>query len=330
MTTHQASPAATWHAAAIGAAGGLASVAMFYSAARGAVGLSILLLPLVPLPMLIVGFGWGRSAAIAAALVSTVVLAIAVAPSFAVGYGLALALPAVGLTHLLLLARYENGALVDWYPIGRMLVALALYGAALPVLLISLDGGSYAVMVPEFTRFFEKLAQQAPPDSGWRSLDPSQVQALVDLWVQMMPAVVASYWTAFFAVNAYLAGRIVRVSGLLLRPWPNLHWLTYPKTFVAAFALALVGVVVGGSAGVLGVGALGAFTVAFMLQGLSVVHAVAHHRSATWLISAVYAGIIVAGALVMPLLAVLSITETLTRLRSRVVPIPPALPLGSI
>ena len=304
---------------------------MFYSAARGAVGFSIVLLPLVPLPMLVVGFGWGRNAAIAAALISSITLAIVVAPSFAIGYAIALAIPAVGLTHLLTLARYDaNGSLADWFPVGRLIVAMAIYGAALPVLLIALDGGSYSIMAPEFTRFFEKLRQQAPPDSNWRSMDAAQVQAMVDLWVQLMPAILASYWTIFFAINAYLAGHVVRISGLLIRPWPDLHWLTYPAGFAVALGLAIIGAAFGGAPRVLGLGAIGAFAVAFLLQGLSVVHAIATQRSATWLISAVYAALIVAGALVMPLLAVLGIAETLTRLRSRVVPIPPALPPGSI
>ena len=294
-------------------------------------GLSIVLLPLVPLPTLIAGFGWGNMAAIAAAVAGTVMLAFVVGPSFAVGYALALAIPAIGITYLLSLARYNSdGSLQDWFPVGRVMMAIALYGAALPVLLISLDGGSYSVMAPEFTRFFKQVSEQAPIGSSWRNMTDAQVQSLVSLWVKLMPAVIASYWTIFIAVNVYLAGRVVRISGLLVRPWPNLHWLTYSPMFALALALALAGIAAGGSFRVLGTGVVGAFSIAFLLQGLSVVHAIAHHRAANWILAALYAALIIAGALVMPIVAALGLAETLTRLRSRLVPIPPALPLGSI
>lgn len=331
MTASFTLPNNSWRRLLIGAGGGLASVAMFYSAARGGVGFSMLLLPLVPLPLMIAGFGWGLPAAIAAAVTSTIALAFAVAPSFAAGYACSLALPVIGLTHLLTLARYNpDGTLVDWFPAGRILMAIALYGAALPVLMIALEGGSYALMAPEFTRFFNQLAAQAPIGSSWRTMDAAQIQSLVDLWVKLMPGVIASYWTIFFAINAYLAARIVRISGRFVRPWPNLHWLTFPPLFALAFLAAIGGVAIGGSLRELGIGAIGAFSVAFLLQGLSVIHAIAKQRAATWLISAVYAAIIVGGALAMPLITVLGLAETVTRLRSRIVPIPPALPLGSI
>ncbi len=331
MTTPSTSTHIAWRGLLIGAGGGLASVAMFYSAVRGAMGLSLVLLPLVPLPTLIAGFGWGMSAAIAAAVFSTVAVAVAVGPLFALGFAMALTVPAVGLTYLLTLARYDvDGRLETWFPAGRLLMAIALYGAALPVLFISLDGGSYAVMAPEFTRFFKQISAQAPVGSSWRDMPDAQVQSLVALWVQLMPAVIASYWTIFFSVNAYLAGRVVRVSNLLVRPWPNLHWLTLPPVMVPALGLAIAGIAAGGSLRMLGIGAMGAFGIVFLLQGLSVVHAIAHVRSATWLISAVYAALFVAGAVFAPILALLGVAETVTRLRSRITPIPPALPPGSL
>jgi Predicted membrane protein (DUF2232) len=320
-----------WRHLLIGAGGGVASVAMFYSAVRGAMGLSLVLLPLVPLPMLIAGFGWGLAAAVAAAVCSTVLVAGIIGPMFAFGFALALAVPAVGLTYLISLVRYdENGAVADWLSIGRVLMAMALYGAALPVLLIALDGGNYSVMRPDFTRLFKQVSEQAPVGSSWRGMSDAQVQSLANLWVQLMPAVIASYWTFFLAVNTYLAGRIVRISDRLHRPWPDLHWLTYPPVFALAAVAALAGIAVGGSLRVIGIAAIGAFSVAFLLQGLAVVHAVAHKRGATWLIAAVYASLFVAGAIFAPLLAALGVAETLTRVRSRIVPIPPALPPGSI
>ena len=315
----------------LGAAGGLASVVMFYSAARGGKGLNLVLLPLMPLPTIIAGFGWGTTAAAGAAIFSAIAIAMLVGPWFAFGYALALGVPVIGLAHLVSLVRYNaDGSVQDWFPVGRILMAIALYAAALPVLLIAPEGGNWSIMAADFTRFFKQFSDQAPIDSNWHNMDAAQIQTLVDLWVQLMPAVVAGDWMIFMIINCYLAARIVRVSGRLGRPWPNLNWLTFPRLLAVAFGLAIVGIAAGGSLRVLGVGAAGAFGIAFLLQGLSVVHAIAKERGATWLIPATYAALVIAGALMAPLLALLGVIETLTRFRSRVVPIPPALPLGSI
>lgn len=304
---------------------------MFYSAVRGATGLSLIMLPLSPLPSMIAGLGWGTAGALAAAIVSSLVVALVIGPAFAIGFALAMALPVVMISYLTSLARYgADGSLSDWYPIGRIVMAISFYGAALPVLLISLDGGSFSVMAPEFTRFFKQVSDQAPVGSSWRNMDASQIQALVDLWVEVMPAIISTYWTLFLAINTYLAGRIVRISGRLVRPWPDLNWLTYSPIFAAGLVAAVVGIAVGGSFRVIGIGAFGALSIAFFLQGLSVIHAIAKKRASTWMISATYAALLVAGAIFMPIIAALGAAETVTRLRSRIVPVPPGLPLGSI
>ena len=314
----------------MGLGAGLASAALFYSAVRGSVGLSMLLLIFTPLPSLIAGLGWGLAAAVAAAISGVIVMAFAVAPTFSIGYLLALGVPVAGITHLLFLARYHpDGSLDDWYPIGRVLMGIALYGAALPVLIISLAGGSFKILEPDLLRFLKQMSASAPIGSGFRNMGEPQMRAFVDLWVEMMPAAVASYWTFFIAINVYLAGRVARVSGLLARPWPDLHWMAMPRVFALVSVAALIGVTLGGSLRVIGIGALGAFLVAYLLQGLSVVHAVGRAK-APWLLYATYTTLALAGAIAVPLTALTGIIENLVRVRARVVPMPAALPPGSV
>ena len=250
---------------------------------------------------------------------------------FAFAYAVMLGVPAIALAHLVALARYDaDGTLQDWFPVGRIVMAIALYGAALPVLLIAPSGGDWSILSADFTRFFQQFSERAPIGSTWHAMDAAQIRMLVDVWVQLMPAVLAGYWTIFLVVNCYLAARIVRVSGRFVRPWPNLNWLTFPPLVAVAFGLTVAGIAAGGSFRVLGIGAAGSFGVAFLLQGLSVVHAIANRRSARWLISVVYTALLVAGALVAPFVALLGVVETLTQFRRRVLSIPTALPLGSI
>ena len=224
MTTPATSPPVNLTAVLFGLGGGIASAVLFYSAARGSLGLSMLLFLLTPMPSLIVGLGWGLTAAVAAAIAGALVMAAAVAPVAAVGYTLALGIPVAGITHLLYLAQYApDGSLRDWYPVGRVLAAIALYGAALPVVVISLGSGSFSNLEPEFLRFLKQMTERAPIGSGWRSFSDTQLRDMAQMWTQLMPAAVASYWTFFMGLNTYLAARIARLSGLLVRPWPNLH-----------------------------------------------------------------------------------------------------------
>ncbi len=314
---------------AFGAGAGLASAALFYSAARGSVALSLALLLITPLPSLIAGFGWGLTAAVVAALTSMAVMAIAVAPTFAVAYLLALGIPVAGITHLAFLARYNgDGTLADWYSTGRMLLGLALYGAALPVLIIALWGGSYRILEPDLMHVLKQVSASAPVGSGVRTMGEPQMRAFVDLWIAVLPGSLATFWTFFFAVNVYLAARITRMSGRLVRPWPDLHWLAMPPIAAAVVLAAFIGVAIGGALRVIGIGALGACLAAYLLQGLSVVHAIGRTR-APWLLYATYAAIALAGAFAVPLTALMGLVENLVRVRARVVSMPAALPPGS-
>ena len=64
---------------------------------------------------------------------------------FAAGYFLALGLPVVLVPYLAYLSRphAQDPNQREWYPAGRLLAALSLYGGALPVLVLPLIGGSY-------------------------------------------------------------------------------------------------------------------------------------------------------------------------------------------
>ena len=51
-------------------------------------------------------------------------------------------------------------------------------------------------------------------------------------------------------VNLWLAGRIVKFSGRLARPWPALSAMPFPRLAAAALALAVIVSFVGGIVGV--------------------------------------------------------------------------------
>jgi hypothetical protein len=147
----------------IGIGGGLASALLFYSAARGSAMLSTLLLLMTPLPTLLAGLGWGWLPAAVGALAGSVVMAVVASGPFAIGYFLALGVPAALASHLTYLSRPDpqDPNAREWYPAGRLLAAMALYGGALPVLVLPLIGGSYDVLREPLAEFFRRLSQSS-------------------------------------------------------------------------------------------------------------------------------------------------------------------------
>jgi hypothetical protein len=75
-------------------------------------------------------------------------------------------------------------------------------------------------------------------------------------------------------INLWLAGVIVRMSGRLKRPWPNIPAMTFPPYAPMLLALAVAGTFLPDLPGIVS-GILGAsLLVAYALLGLAVLHAV--------------------------------------------------------
>jgi hypothetical protein len=307
----------------IGIGGGLASALLFYSAARGSPMLSTLLLLLTPLPTLLAGLGWGWLAAAAGALAGAIVMAVAASGSFAVGYLLALGVPAALASHLAYLSRPnpQDSNSREWYPAGRLMAAMSLYGGALPVLMLTLIGGSYDVLREPLAEFFRRLSKSAP-ELGLRPLTDAQIGTLAEFVVTVLPGAFAAYWVGIFALNLYLAGRIARASGRLGRDWPDLPALTYPPGFPLLVALALAASFAPGVIGVAGTSLGGALLFAYLIAGLALVHFIARGR-APWILWLVYPALMLFGPYAGFVLIVAGLLEPVLKLRRRFGPSSP-------
>jgi hypothetical protein len=308
----------------IGVGGGLASALLFYSAARGSPLLSTLLLLLTPLPTLLAGLGWGWLPAAAGAVAGSLVMAIAASLPFAVGYFLALGLPAAIIAHLAYLSRPDprDPNQREWYPVGRLVAGLSLYGGALPVLVLPLIGGSYEILRAPMGEFFRRLSTRAP-ELGFKPLDDIQIEALAEFVVAALPGALAAYWVAIFAFNLYLAGRIARASGRLGRDWPDLPALAYPPGFPLLMALALAASFVPGTIGVAGVSFSGALLLAYLIAGLALMHFIARGR-APWILWFVYAGLVLFGPYAAVVVALGGLLEPALKLKRRFGASPPS------
>jgi hypothetical protein len=307
----------------IGIGAGLASALLFYSAARGSPLLSTFLLLLTPLPTLLAGLGWGWLPAAAGAVSGSLAMAIAANAPFAAGYFLALGVPAALISHLAYLSRPDphDPSVREWYPVGRLLSAVALYGGALPVVVLPLIGGSYDGLRAPMGEFFRRLSTRAP-ELGLKPLSDQQIEALAEFVVAALPGALAAYWVAIFVFNLYLAGRIARASGRLGRDWPDLPALAYPASLPFLVALALAASFAPGAIGVAGASFTGALLLAYLIAGLALMHFIARHR-APWILWAVYAALLLVEPYTIVALMIAGLLEPALKLKRRFGASPP-------
>jgi hypothetical protein len=281
----------------LGLGAGVVSALLFFSAARGGPWLGLLLFFLTPLPPLLAGLGWGWLPAAAGALAGAFATGIVGSLALGIGFFLAVGLPAALVAYLAYRSRPSqtepDGR--EWYPAGRLLAALSLYGGALPVVALLWTGGSFDILRPVAAQLVKAAFTQSG-DPRLQAPTEQQIEAFADLVVAVAPSAMAVYWLLIMTPNLYLAGRIAGASGHLARSWPDLPALTFPTGFPLLLGVALIAGLAPGAIGIAGASFGGALLFAHLLAGLALMHFLAR-RGARWLLWVVYA------ALLLPLLA---------------------------
>ena len=300
----------------IGLGAGTAAALLFASVVSGS-SAAMLLLLLAPLPILIVALGWSHWAglvAVATAAACLAVVGVDVLATFLFGVGL----PAWWLGYLALLARpAAPSAGQEWYPIGR----LVLWAACINALIVG------ATLLLSFGTDVASLqsALRATLDSGLDEVfseklgSPSDADQLIDMMAKLVPGAAAASITLSTVANLWLAGRIVKISGRLQRPWPRLSDMRFPS-----FAPAVLGAAVAGSflpdlTGIALSALAASLMIAHVLLGLAVIHALTIGLSGRgFVLGSVYAGMVIfSWPIRWPLLfiALLGITDALFDLR---------------
>ena len=307
----------------IAIAAGFAAALLYLSIATGSV-LSMLLFYLAPLPLFVAGLGWGLPVATVASLVATgSALLLGPLPSFA--FLISIGGPTIWLVRLALLSRRDADDEVYWYPPERLMLWAAALAAALVLVALPMIGYG----TPAFrentealiSQVFASSAVEAPDAAGdapiGTEVAPQTQIAAADLVLRLLPTMAAGTWMIVTLANLWLAGRIARSSGRLLRPWPDLAAIDLRAAVALAFGAAIV---LGFAPGMLGIAGQVAATVlglAFLLLGLAVLHGLTRGaRARRVLLSGIYLAL-----LVMPWFAIgligLGLAEALVNIRAR-------------
>lgn len=284
--------------AAISIGAGIAAAVLF-SLAGQATFLAWVLATLSPLPIMIamLGFG-GFVGAGATATAALMVSAIAYAHQRSVNldeaalqglvFAFDLGLPAFWLSFLAVLSRTKGST--EWVVTTRVgsffsreycslerilsyaVSICATIGVALAIYVTSLYGGfdlALERLVGSVTPFVEGL--MGPTTQLPKGVD---AHGLAQFMVLAAAPAVAASSLLMLMFNLWLAGRVVQLSGLLPRPWPDIpRELAMPRIYLLVFgAAALAAPYLGRLPGlIIGVVAV-TVGVSFALEGLAVVH----------------------------------------------------------
>jgi hypothetical protein len=306
--------------AIVGIGAGAAAALLFASVTSGS-WLSIPLFYLAPLPILIAGIGWSHWAAMTAALAGALGLGAVFGTVFLLAFSAGAGFPAWWLGYLAMLARpvaTTNGSgqdaqSLEWYPPGRLVV----WAAALGILVVIVAIPNFGIDADSFRAGLRDALNAIMRVNSTPARTGGNVERLIEILVNAIPPAAAVLATVTNLLNLWLAGRVVKFSGRLARPWPQLSSMTFPPLMTAALAVAIVLSFLDGMLGIVGGIVAASLLLAYGVLGFAVLHAITQGMSARpFVLGITYAGVLL---LTWPMLALclLGLVEMAIGLRAR-------------
>ena len=247
---------------------GLVAALFYVSVLTGSLGATLILFYLTQFPLFLAGLSLGLPGAVVAA--ATAGIATLPAGGFGAGF-VVLALPVVILVGQAL--RRRGGVRAVWNPPGRLVLSLVLTGAVALLGVAALYGPEPGGLRGAVHHLLETVADEilrmipdvAPANAG---------ASAADLLTPVFPAVVIGWWLVLTAVNGALAQGALASFRLNRRPAPDMAQLTLPRWLTGLLAAcALLGATAPGGWGYIGLNLAIVLALAYVLAGLSVLHA---------------------------------------------------------
>jgi hypothetical protein len=316
----------------IGVGAGVAAALLFASVTTGSL-LSVVLFYLSPLPLMIAALGWSHWSALIGALTAAVALTAAFGSVFFFAFLASAGLPAWWLGYLAMLARPApsggNGGApaLEWYPPGRLvlwasLVAMLVTGAG--ILYAGPDAETFRANMHRLLAEILQAGTDEPAGAPSKTPGIANLRHLIDFLVAALPPAAAVIATIINAFNLWLAGRILKFSGRLARPWPQLSAMTLPRPLAGALAVAVGLSFAGGLVGIMAGVAAAGLVMAFGVLGFAVLHTITQGMNTrAFLLGGVYACVLAFGWPIL-VLCLVGLAETTIDIRARIVrPRPP-------
>ena len=307
----------------IGISAGAAAALLFASVASGSM-FSIILFYLAPLPIVIAAVGWSHVAGLIASLSAAAALAVVFGGAFFVAFLVGVGLPAWWLGYLTLLARPAAGDLsgaVEWYPPGRLILWAALLGAAVVtagILNLGTDADDFRAGLKRAFERIIRIQMGRPLDGPLQIPGISDPNRLMDFLVAVIPPTAAVLATITNLINLWLAARIVKVSGRLKRPWPDIAGIEFPPLASALLVASLAGSFLSGLIGIIAGVFAATLLMAFAILGFAILHKITSGMNGRgFMLAGIYAAVGVFGWPVLVMM-LLGLSDTFLDLRARI------------
>jgi hypothetical protein len=309
---------------AIGISAGAAAALLFASVTSGTL-LSIPLFYLAPLPIMIAGLGWSHWAALTAAVAGAIALGIVFGTVFLFAFLTGAGVPAWWLSYLGMLARPAGGngheRTLEWYPIGRLVVWAAIVAALVVIVAIpnfGTDAESFRAGLRDVLNTILRTQSGTPAEAPLNLPGLSKIDRLVSFLVNVIPPAAAVLATITNLLNLWLAARVVRFSGRLARPWPQLSAMRFPSWLTAALALVIALSFADGIIGIVAGVMSASLLMAYGVLGFAVLHAITQGmNSRPFVLGGAYVAVLMIGWLILAI-CLLGVLDTAIDLRSRV------------
>jgi Predicted membrane protein (DUF2232) len=310
--------------AIIGIGAGAAAAMLFASVTSGTL-LSIPLFYLAPLPIMIAGLGWSYWAALTAALTGAVALGLIFGAVFLFAFLAGAGVPGWWLAYLAMLARPvrtngHEGAL-EWYPTGRVVMWAAILAALVVIVAIpnlGTDGESFRAGLHDALARMLRIQADTSADTPPTLPGGTDPERFINFLVLIIPATAAVLATLTNLFNLWLAARVVKFSGRLTRPWPQISAMRFPPALTAALAIAIAVSFSGGLTGIIGSVISASLLMAYGVLGFAVLHAITQGmNSRPFVLAGTYLAVLMVGWLILAL-CLLGALDTIIDLRARV------------
>jgi hypothetical protein len=301
----------------IGLGAGLAS-ALLFAAPMGGSMLAMPLFFLAPMPLAIAALGWGTPAGLAAVAAGLAAIGLGLGSRAAFVFGLADALPIVVATHLFGLARLADPSEPtsgEWYPLGRVLTAIA---AMVSIGVIGI-GVVLGFDTDELTRDMLEAfrAMQVHGAGAGATADPAQLEPFVRAMVRIIPVLFPAGWFLVVTLDLWVAARVVAKSGRMARPNEDVAAVELPIAAGLVFAAAFAAMFLDGAIGLVASVITGVLFSAHLLVGLDIVHTLARRSEARIIILAFVYGLALLFSLPLLMIALAGVLEPHFGLRRR-------------